>query len=68
MLEVADDGQGFEPATLTPGLGLQMIAMQVLEADGSWSIVSAPGEGSKLTVTLPLRSPVAAQMGQVGIA
>jgi signal transduction histidine kinase len=68
VLEVADDGQGFEPATLTPGLGLQMIAMQVLEADGSWSIVSAPGEGSKLTVTLPLRSPVAAQMGQVGIA
>jgi signal transduction histidine kinase len=53
QLTVCDDGRGFDPAALTPGLGLSSIAGRVVEAGGSWRIDSSPGGGATLTARLP---------------
>ena len=53
VLEVADDGQGFDPAFIHDSGGLGLIGMQE-RADkigGQLVIDSAPGEGTKVNVT-----------------
>jgi signal transduction histidine kinase len=49
---VADDGVGFEPTTWSGGFGLEGIRERVELLDGELRIVSAPEEGTELTVTL----------------
>ena len=51
---VSDNGSGFDITQMTPGLGLHSIASRVGQCGGAWNIVSAPGLGATLTVTLPL--------------
>ncbi|MBE3599573.1 MAG: hypothetical protein IMX02_12585 [Limnochordaceae bacterium] len=53
-LSIRDDGAGFDPATLQPGLGLRSIAARVVEMGGAWHIDSRPGLGTTLTVWIPL--------------
>ena len=53
VLEVADDGQGFDPAEIHDAGGLGLIGMQE-RADkigGQLTIHSAPGEGTRVCVT-----------------
>ena len=52
--------QGFDPKATDPatgssgGLGLTGIAERVRVLGGHWEIQSAPGKGTRLTVTIPL--------------
>jgi len=58
MLEIADDGVGFDPQAVTAlegGYGLRGIAERVALLDGTWNIVSQPGQGTRVQVHLPFR-------------
>ncbi len=54
LLEVTDDGRGFNRTALKPSLGLNAIAARVSTLGGWWEIESQPGAGTVLTVELPL--------------
>jgi signal transduction histidine kinase len=60
-LEIQDDGQGFEVDRGGSGMGLENIRQRVLALGGELGIVSAPGKGTTLRVTLPLVEPVVPQ-------
>ena len=55
VLVVEDDGKGFDPdaAALSRGMGLRTLRESVQAAGGDMSIASAPGEGARITVSLP---------------
>ncbi len=63
VLDVADDGRGFtppaaeEPATGVRGHGLPAIRARAGQLGGTLTIESAPGEGTVLSVSIPLESP-----------
>jgi signal transduction histidine kinase len=52
-LEIEDDGAGFDPATAdqSGGLGLRGMAERVQRIEGELHITSAPGQGTKVSVT-----------------
>lgn len=56
-LSIADDGKGFDPALsaakLGTQLGLRAIREMVAALGGILDIASKPGEGTKVTVTVP---------------
>lgn len=59
VLDVADDGRGFDPDDLGDpaehrGHGLPAIRARVRQLGGTWTIESAPGDGTVLSVTVPL--------------
>jgi signal transduction histidine kinase len=60
-LHVRDEGRGFDPADLpsSEGLGLAGIREQAEVLGGSFSIRSAPGAGTELSVWWPLQSEAA---------
>jgi signal transduction histidine kinase len=60
-VQVADNGRGFVPAQSHPGLGLGSIAARVGRLGGTWSIHSAPGAGTRLSVRLPYALETGAQ-------
>ncbi|HZQ98092.1 MAG TPA: response regulator [Chloroflexota bacterium] len=51
-LSVRDDGRGFDPKGVEPGLGLSAIAARVAEQGGEWRVESAPGRGTTVSVSL----------------
>ena len=54
VLEVDDDGRGFDPATVTgPGQGLRNLRERAAGLGGRAEIRSAPGEGTRVRVTIP---------------
>ncbi|XAS66951.1 ATP-binding protein [Micrococcaceae bacterium Sec5.7] len=57
-LAVTDDGTGFDSEAATSGrhhgIGLRLMSVAVHEAGGSMDIASSPGNGTCVTVTLPL--------------
>jgi signal transduction histidine kinase len=59
-LEVIDDGSGFEPAILASRaaeghVGLRALHGIVVDAGGTFEVVSAPGAGTTLRVEVPTR-------------
>ncbi|MEU5959143.1 sensor histidine kinase [Streptomyces sp. NPDC047525] len=59
VLDVADDGRGFTPAQQPPasdrrGHGLPAIRARARQLGGTLTIESAPGEGTVLSVSIPL--------------
>ncbi|MGJ3509078.1 sensor histidine kinase [Enemella sp. A6] len=53
-LDVVDDGIGFDPSQHKPdGFGLRGIRSRVAELGGRVVVVSAPGDGTTVAVTLP---------------
>ncbi|MFI5499269.1 histidine kinase [Nocardia asteroides] len=59
VLDVADDGRGFDPDDLDDpaehrGHGLPAIRARVRQLGGTWAIESAPGDGTVLSVAIPL--------------
>ena len=60
VIEIEDDGEGFDLASLPPpgarqrGLGLLGMRERVELIGGSITIDSAPGQGTRLVVTVPL--------------
>jgi len=56
LLEITDDGTGFEPAAAreSGGVGLCGIAERVAQLDGTLSLQSVPGAGTRLRVEIAL--------------
>jgi signal transduction histidine kinase len=55
-VEVADDGRGFDPATVAPEhFGLRSMRGRVADLGGRLDITSAPGRGTVLRVEIPAR-------------
>jgi signal transduction histidine kinase len=53
LLEVADDGAGFDPATTTGGFGLTGMRERAELLGGALAVVSAPGRGTTITLRVP---------------
>jgi PAS domain S-box-containing protein len=54
LLEVCDDGEGFDPAGSFPGhLGLKSMRERVAHLGGTLRIESAPGEGARIRAQIP---------------
>jgi signal transduction histidine kinase len=56
VVEVRDDGRGFDLAT-SRGLGLASLADRMSIVDGAMFVDSAPGRGTTLRVEIPLTTP-----------
>ncbi len=54
LLDVADDGSGFDPAARTEGYGLAGMKRRLTRVDGVLTVESAPGHGTTLNATVPL--------------
>jgi len=52
-LNVSDDGQGFDPATIERGKGLGNLHSRAEELGGTLELTSKPGEGTRIAFTLP---------------
>jgi len=53
-LNVEDDGQGFDPALKTDGLGLKSLRSRVDYLNGELEIDSVKGEGTTVSVRVPV--------------
>jgi signal transduction histidine kinase len=58
-LEVADDGLGFDPDTVGDrgGMGLTSIRERAEKLGGSLTVLSAPGEGTRVKVSVGVKAP-----------
>jgi signal transduction histidine kinase len=54
-LDVVDDGQGFSPTSTPPGFGLSSLQERAERLGGTLVIESAPGEGTAVNLTVPLK-------------
>jgi signal transduction histidine kinase len=54
--EVSDDGQGFDPAVATTGHGFVNMSDRIGAIDGSLTVTSAPGEGTKIEGRVPVEA------------
>jgi two-component system sensor histidine kinase DevS len=59
ILEVADDGVGFDYAHATEGHGLRNMRERAFAVGGQLLVDAAPGSGSRLRFEIPVRSEVA---------
>jgi two-component system sensor histidine kinase UhpB len=53
-IEVQDDGEGFDPALASEGIGIIGMRERVFALGGSIRVQSSPGEGTLVAITLPL--------------
>jgi len=53
-LNVTDNGKGFDPACNTTGFGLQGMHERAVALGGQFALISQPGAGCQIFVTLPL--------------
>lgn len=60
VLEVEDDGRGFDPTRTDAGHGLAGLRARAARLGGAFTIDSAPGVGTRLQWRLPLQPTVAA--------
>ena len=59
ILEVGDDGVGFDPLGAFPGhLGLRSMQERVSQLGGRLQIESAPGQGTHLLIRIPSGKPL----------
>jgi PAS domain S-box-containing protein len=54
LIEVADDGRGFDPGSARAGIGLVGMQERVEGLRGKIDVRSRPGEGTKVTVRVPV--------------
>ncbi len=54
QLYITDDGSGFDLGTVRRSIGLKGIEERIEVLDGKFSLVTSPGEGVNLDVSLPL--------------
>jgi signal transduction histidine kinase len=60
MLDIRDDGRGFDITKRAPGFGLQGMKERAEALGGRLDMESAPGEGTTIAVQVPLGPPAAA--------
>lgn len=58
-IAVEDDGQGFEPAVNSEGIGIIGMRERVYALRGAIEVRSAPRRGTTVAITLPLSGPTA---------
>src|SRR5918995_1697453 len=56
LAEVVDDGRGFDPASVRPGVGLSAMRERIEGLGGKIEVRSRPGEGTKVTLRVHLGS------------
>lgn len=57
-LSIVDNGRGFDPSLVSSrGFGLKSMSDRLTALGGSLEISSRPGEGSRVTARLPVRTP-----------
>lgn len=54
VMTIADDGKGFDAEELAHGLGLGSMEDRAKNLGGKLEVVSAPGQGTKITVEVPI--------------
>src|ERR671910_687142 len=54
LIEVTDDGRGFDPGSTRAGIGLSGMRERVEGLGGKIEVRSRPGEGTKVTVRVPV--------------
>lgn len=54
LLQIADDGRGFDPAGTRGGFGLAGMGERVALAGGTFEVDSAPGAGTRVRVWMPV--------------
>jgi PAS domain S-box-containing protein len=57
QLEIHDNGCGFDPNTVKPGVGLTSMRERAELFGGALALYSYPGEGTHITVTVPRPQP-----------
>jgi two-component system NarL family sensor kinase len=67
-MQIEDDGQGFDEGRLTERaaaghVGLRALGELLVDAGGSLTLASAPGEGTRLVATVPLATPTSVTAG-----
>jgi signal transduction histidine kinase len=66
VIGIEDDGQGFEPAEETSGMGLRNLSERAAALRGRLMLTSAPGSGTWMAVVIPLLPvPVPPQIPRV---
>jgi two-component system, NarL family, sensor kinase len=53
QLLVEDDGEGFEPGTVSEGLGIRNMKSRVALYDGTLLVDATPGKGTTIIITIP---------------
>jgi signal transduction histidine kinase len=53
QLTIRDDGCGFDPQSSTHGFGLLGMQQRASRIGATWNLMSRPGEGTTLMITLP---------------
>jgi signal transduction histidine kinase len=56
LVEINDNGIGFNPSAKTNGIGLQNLQSRIAKLKGKVEIISAPGYGTKIRMKIPLCS------------
>ena len=59
LLEIRDDGVGFDPRAARSGMGLPGLRERALSLGGELSIESAPGHGTHIRMSAPAKSATA---------
>lgn len=54
LFEITDDGVGFDPTSVTTGIGLENIKRRIKIFSGIFNLISAVGKGCTLQVSIPL--------------
>src|SRR5215203_1259758 len=54
VLEVVDDGQGFDRETASPGMGLRNLRERAESLGGKLELASEPGGGTRISARIPL--------------
>ncbi len=54
LISVTDDGDGFDPSTVSKGMGLDNLRSRADKARGSTTINTSPGQGTTVLISLPL--------------
>ncbi len=56
FLHISDDGVGFNVNKKKKGIGLQNMISRINECEGTFEIQSKKGEGTKITVSVPIKN------------
>jgi signal transduction histidine kinase len=66
LIEVRDNGRGFDPSAETSGFGLLGMRERVELLEGTLSVESSPGAGTTMRVSLPVQRRVSATAPAAG--